>query len=78
MACTLATVHQRPFGVVLYLDRVSHHGSGIAPGHRVGSTGVRIAISLCYEMGRSGLTVGDASLCVGGGPAMASVWTRDT
>ena len=26
---------------------------------------------------RLGLTTGGASLCVGGGPAMASLWTRD-
>lgn len=32
---------------------------------------------MLYEMERRGLTVGGASLCVGGGPSMASLWTKD-
>jgi acetyl-CoA C-acetyltransferase len=65
------------FGMDLPLDKVNHNGSGIALGHPVGSTGLRIIVSLFHEMERLGLTVGGASLCVGGGPAMASLWTRD-
>lgn len=59
------------------LDKVNHNGSGIALGHPVGCTGLRIIVSLYYEMERLGLRIGGASLCVGGGPAMASLWTRD-
>lgn len=65
------------FGLTLDLEKVNHNGSGIALGHPVGCTGLRIIVSLYYEMERLGLTVGGASLCVGGGPAMASLWTRD-
>lgn len=65
------------FGMELDMERVNHNGSGIALGHPVGSTGLRIIVTLYYEMERLGLTVGGASLCVGGGPAMASLWTRD-
>ena len=64
-------------GIELDLDKVNHNGSGIALGHPVGSTGVRIIVTLYYELERLGLTVGGASLCVGGGPAMASLWTRE-
>ena len=32
---------------------------------------------MLYEMERRGATIGGASLCVGGGPALASIWTRD-
>lgn len=64
-------------GIELDLDKVNHHGSGIALGHPVGSTGVRIVVTLYHEMERLGLTTGGASLCVGGGPAMASLWTTD-
>jgi len=64
-------------GIELDMDKVNHHGSGIALGHPVGSTGVRIIVTLYHEMERLGLTTGGASLCVGGGPAMASLWTRD-
>lgn len=65
------------FGIELNLDKVNHNGSGIALGHPVGCTGLRIIVSLYYELERLDLTVGGASLCVGGGPAMASLWTRE-
>jgi acetyl-CoA C-acetyltransferase len=65
------------FGMELDMDKVNHNGSGIALGHPVGSTGLRIVVTLYYEMERAGLTNGGASLCVGSGPAMASLWTRD-
>jgi acetyl-CoA C-acetyltransferase len=64
-------------GIELDLDKVNHHGSGIALGHPVGATGVRIIVTLYHEMERLGLTMGGASLCVGSGPAMASLWTTD-
>jgi len=65
------------FGTELSLDNVNHNGSGIALGHPVGCTGLRIIVSLYYELERMNKTTGGASLCVGGGPAMASLWTRD-
>ncbi|MCI2061330.1 MAG: thiolase family protein [Eubacteriaceae bacterium] len=55
-------------------DIVNINGSGIALGHPVGCTGVRIQVSLFYEMMRRHEKYGCASLCVGGGPAMAAVW----
>jgi acetyl-CoA C-acetyltransferase len=64
-------------GIEIDMDKVNHHGSGIALGHPVGSTGIRIIVTLCHELERLGLTRGGASLCVGGGPSMASLWTRD-
>ena len=65
------------FGMEIDLNKVNHNGSGIALGHPVGCTGLRIIVSLYYELERLDLTVGGASLCVGGGPSMASLWTRD-
>lgn len=67
---------KQDFGIELDMDKINHNGSGIALGHPVGSTGLRIIVSMLYEMERLGLTIGGASLCVGGGPAMASLWTR--
>ncbi|HCF71928.1 MAG TPA: acetyl-CoA C-acetyltransferase [Syntrophomonas sp.] len=64
-------------GTVGEYGNVNNNGSGIALGHPVGATGLRIQVSLYYEMERLGATVGGASLCVGGGPAMACIWTRD-
>jgi acetyl-CoA C-acetyltransferase len=56
---------------------INNNGSGIGLGHPVGCTALRIIVSLYYELTRLDKTVGGASLCVGGGPAMASLWTRD-
>ena len=50
------------------------NGSGIALGHPVGCTGARIITSLLYEMRRRGNQIGLATLCVGGGMGMASIW----
>lgn len=65
------------FGIEVDMEKCNHNGSGIALGHPVGCTALRIIVSLYYEMERLGLTLGGASLCVGGGPGMASLWTRD-
>ncbi|NJM11886.1 MAG: thiolase family protein [Synechococcaceae cyanobacterium SM1_2_3] len=65
------------FGMSLTPDNCNFNGSGIALGHPVGSTGLRIVVSLYYELERQGKALGGASLCVGTGPAMASLWTRD-
>ena len=58
------------------MDKTNANGSGISLGHPIGCTGLRIIVSMLYEMERRGATIGGASLCVGGGPAMASLWTR--
>lgn len=65
------------YGMELNIDKSNHNGSGIALGHPVGCTGLRIIVTLYYEMERLGMKLGGASLCVGGGPSMASLWTRD-
>ena len=63
---------------LLELNReiVNVNGSGIALGHPVGCTGVRIVVSLLYEMARRDLNIGLASLCVGGGMGMALILER--
>ena len=64
------------YGYVVDWDKTNKFGSGIALGHPVGCTALRIIVTLVYEMIRSDYKYGMASLCVGGGPAMASLWTR--
>jgi acetyl-CoA C-acetyltransferase len=54
-------------------DKINANGSGVGLGHPVGCTAARIIVSLIYEMGRRGDQYGVASLCVGGGPAIATV-----
>jgi acetyl-CoA C-acetyltransferase len=64
---------------LLNLNReiTSVNGSGIALGHPVGCTGTRIVITLLNEMKRRNLKYGLATLCVGGGMGMATIWSRD-
>ena len=57
----------------LSMDKVNRNGSGIGLGHPVGMTGARIITACISEMLASGEHYGVASLCVGGGPAMAAV-----
>ncbi len=63
----------------LGLDRsiTNVNGSGIGLGHPVGATGLRIVISLVYEMARRDLEIGLATLCVGGGMGMTTIVARD-
>lgn len=68
---------QQKYGMKIDMNKCNANGSGIALGHPVGMTGLRLIISMYYEMVRRGATLGGASLCVGTGPAMASLWTRD-
>lgn len=65
------------FGMKINMDKVNKNGSGIALGHPVGCTGLRIIVSLYYELKRQNKTLGGASLCVGGGPSVTSLWTLD-
>lgn len=57
----------------LPMDKVNANGSGISLGHPVGCTGIRIIVSLLHELERRNEKYGCASLCVGGGPAMATI-----
>ncbi|MCX5901768.1 MAG: thiolase family protein [Proteobacteria bacterium] len=60
-------------GFKLNMDIVNRNGSGIALGHPVGCSGLRVVVTLLHEMERLGASLGCASLCAGGGPAMATV-----
>ncbi|MGI6487242.1 MAG: thiolase family protein [Syntrophothermaceae bacterium] len=68
---------KKDFDINLDMEKCNLNGSGIALGHPVGCTALRIIVSLYYELEKQGKTIGGASLCVGGGPAMCSLWTRD-
>ena len=58
------------------LDKTNLHGGGISLGHPIGCTGARIIVTLCYEMIRSNLQFGLATLCIGGGQGMAVIVER--
>jgi len=65
------------FGIEIDMSKINVNGSGIGLGHPIGCTALRIIVSLYYELEKQGKIIGGAALCVGGGPAMCSLWTRD-
>ncbi|TET25276.1 MAG: acetyl-CoA C-acetyltransferase [Candidatus Aminicenantes bacterium] len=52
-------------------EKVNVHGGAVALGHPIGATGARILTTLIYALKHRGLKKGVASLCLGGGDAMA-------
>jgi len=57
-------------------DKVNVLGGAIALGHPVGASGTRILVTLLHEMMRRDVSLGLASLCVGGGQGMAMIVER--
>ncbi|MCA9272278.1 MAG: acetyl-CoA C-acyltransferase [Phycisphaerales bacterium] len=55
-------------------DRLNVNGGAIAIGHPLGCSGARIATTLIHEMQRSQTNLGLASLCVGVGQGLATVF----
>ena len=56
--------------------KVNPNGGAIALGHPVGVSGTRIVITLLHEMKRRNLSLGMATLCVGGGQGAAIIVER--
>ncbi len=52
-------------------DVVNVNGGALAIGHAIGASGARLAVHLCYELGRRGGGLGAAGLCGGGGQGEA-------
>ncbi len=65
-------------GNELKLDesKVNVHGGAIALGHPIGASGARVLTTLLYALEQRGLKRGLASLCLGGGNAVAMVVER--
>jgi acetyl-CoA C-acetyltransferase len=52
-------------------DRVNIHGGAVALGHPIGCSGARILVTLLYALEQTGGKRGLATLCLGGGNAVA-------
>ncbi len=63
---------------VLELDpeKVNVNGGSVALGHPIGASGARVLTTLLYEMEKRDVNKGLASLCLGGGEAVALVVNR--
>ena len=60
---------ERELGI--HAHRVNVHGGAVALGHPIGASGARLLVSLLNALTRSGGRRGIASLCIGGGEAVA-------
>lgn len=59
------------------MDIVNVNGGAIALGHPIGAAGSRITTTLIYEMIKRDLTIGLATMCIGGGMGEAIIVERD-
>jgi acetyl-CoA C-acetyltransferase len=71
---TVACVRQ----LGLSYDSVNVHGGAIALGHPIGCSGTRILVTLMHAMERHQKRLGVASLCIGGGEAVAVLIEHDS
>ena len=57
-------------------ERVNVNGGAIALGHPLGSSGARLVGTLVREMGHRDAKYGLATMCIGVGQGIASIWER--
>ena len=57
-------------------EKLNVHGGAIALGHPIGASGARVLVTLLHALAERGLKRGLASLCLGGGNAVAMIVER--
>ncbi|RPI18290.1 MAG: acetyl-CoA C-acyltransferase [Ignavibacteriae bacterium] len=57
-------------------EKVNVNGGSIALGHPLGMSGARLITTLLYEMERRNSRFGLATMCIGVGQGIASIWER--
>lgn len=60
----------------LDVNKTNVNGGSVALGHPIGASGCRVLVTLLYELIRRDRKIGVASLCLGGGEAVAMVIKR--
>jgi acetyl-CoA C-acetyltransferase len=65
----VALVNQDELGIAT--ERINVRGGAVALGHPIGASGARILTTLIYALRQTGKRRGVASLCIGGGEAVA-------
>ena len=58
------------------MDKVNVNGGAVSIGHPVGASGARIIVTLIYEMMKRDSKYGLATLCIGGGQGVATIWEK--
>ena len=61
----------------LDMERINVNGGNLALGYPIGVTGLRMQISLIYEMRRRGASMGLSVICAGGNMANASLYINE-
>ena len=56
--------------------KTNPNGGAIALGHPVGATGAVIVTKLLHEMQRTNARYGLATMCIGGGQGITTIWER--
>ncbi|HSB30483.1 MAG TPA: acetyl-CoA C-acetyltransferase, partial [Candidatus Sulfobium mesophilum] len=57
-------------------EKMNVNGGAVAMGHPIGCSGARILVTLLYALKHRGLKTGLATLCLGGGNALAMIVQR--
>jgi acetyl-CoA C-acetyltransferase len=70
----VSLVNQDKLGIST--DRLNVRGGAVALGHPIGCSGARILVTLLHTMKQTGKSRGAASLCIGGGEAVALMVER--
>ena len=63
-------------GLGLDTAKVNPNGGAIALGHPVGATGSVIITKLLHELIRTNGRYGVATMCIGGGQGITTIWER--
>jgi len=71
---TVALLPIKQLGISL--DKVNVNGGACAIGHPIGASGARLAITVIRELHKRNLRYGLATLCIGGGEAVAVIFER--
>jgi acetyl-CoA C-acetyltransferase len=58
------------------LAKVNVNGGAVAIGHPIGASGARILVTLIHAMKKRNVSLGLASLCIGGGQGISLVIER--
>jgi 3-oxoadipyl-CoA thiolase len=65
-------------GIGMDASKVNVNGGAIAMGHPLGCSGARLAVTLIHELNRMNLSRGVATLCVGVGQGLATLFEGET
>jgi acetyl-CoA C-acetyltransferase len=68
---SVAIITQRNLNIPI--EKINVHGGAIALGHPIGASGARVLTTLIYALKRYNKKYGLASLCIGGGEAVAMI-----